>query len=66
MMRASLETERLEELTEQVWQDLDQKLARRRIHQGVVEVADLFQGARVTTFLPIILRRLTLEKLQAD
>ena len=62
-MRESFATERLEELTEEIWQDLDRKLTRRRIHQVVSEVANRFKGARITTFRPIILRRLTLEKL---
>ena len=49
-----------------VWHELDRQLPRERVHCVVTEIALGFQHATVKTFLPILVRRLALERLRQE
>ena len=54
-----------DELIQQIWVNLAGQVTRERIYQTATEVASEFQNAKVTAFLPILIRRQTLERLKA-
>lgn len=54
-----------EELVEDIWRDLEGRVARENILQVATEVAAKFQEASVMTFVPIFIRRQTSERLKA-
>ena len=53
-------------LIEKVWCELGGQLPRERVSRVVTEVALRFQDARVKTFLPILIHRRTLERLNQE
>ncbi|HBY99445.1 MAG: hypothetical protein M5U01_34895 [Ardenticatenaceae bacterium] len=50
---------------EEIWHDLGGQVPREQIYAVASEVADGFRNATVTTFVPLMIRRRTLEKLKA-
>ena len=50
-------------LVERIWCKLGKQVTRERIRQVALEVAAEFREAKITTFVPIFIRRLTLERL---
>jgi hypothetical protein len=50
-------------LIEQIWQDLGGQVPRERIRQIAAEAAAEFRTATVTAFVPVFVRRRTLNKL---
>jgi len=50
-------------LIEKIWHDLGKQITREQIRQVALEVAAEFQEARITTFVPIFIHRLTYERL---
>ena len=50
-------------LVDRIWRDLGKRITREHIRQVALEVAVEFREARVTTFVPIFIRRLTLKRL---
>ena len=55
----------LEALTEELWVDLNGEVDRHAIRQVLTEVAPTYREARITTFVPIFVRRDALEILRA-
>lgn len=53
-------------LVEQIWRDLNGQAQRARIYQVAATVAADFDQATVTSFVPIFIRRETLEKLRTE
>jgi hypothetical protein len=53
----------LSELAEQIWHDLSERVPRAEVHHLVVEAAAQFEGATVTTFIPLLIQRQVREKL---
>ena len=49
---------------EQIWKDMDGMFARVTIEQVASEVALRFEAARIKTFIPIFVRRETVERLK--
>jgi len=49
---------------EQIWSDLGGTLSRTAIRQEVAEVIPVFDDARITTYVPIFVRRRTLARLR--
>lgn len=56
----------IEPLVEAIWQDLNGQVTYERIQQVVREVADAFQDAAVTAFVPVFVHRQTRDKLKAE
>ena len=54
-----------ESLIEAIWQDLDGLVTRGEIQRVAKEVAETFQGATITTFIPLFIRRRTRETLKS-
>ena len=52
-----------ERLIEEIWQDLDGRASHEQIRQTAYEVAARYQDAKITTFIPIFIRRNTKESL---
>jgi hypothetical protein len=52
-----------EVLVEQIWRDVQGKVSRVQIQQLVMEVAGEFAHAKITTYVPIFVRRQVREKL---
>lgn len=50
-------------LIERIWCDLGKRMPQEHIRQVALEVAAEFREAKVTTFVPIFVRRLTLKRL---
>jgi phage FluMu protein gp41 len=57
---------RLDDLVDQIWQDLDGQVSREQVRQITAEVAAEFHKATITTFVPIFVRRQALRKLKAE
>jgi hypothetical protein len=55
----------LEALTEQLWDELGGEVDRRTICSVLTEVAARYRDARITTFVPIFVRRDALEILRS-
>lgn len=55
--------EALDELTEQLWHELDGKISRQRVREVVAETGAEFFGATVTNYIPLLVRRQAGEKL---
>ena len=53
-----------DELIKSIWQDLDGRVSHEQIMQTANEVAARYADARVMTFIPIFIRRQTLERLK--
>jgi hypothetical protein len=52
-------------LIEELWRDLNGAIALEKIRQVAKEVAEEYEGAPVTTFLPIFIHRRTRERLKS-
>lgn len=50
-------------LIEKIWCDLGKQVTREHIRQVALEVAAEFREARITIFVPILIHRLTLDRL---
>ena len=50
-------------LIEKIWRDLGKQVTREHVRQVALEVAAEFREARITIFVPILIHRLTLERL---
>lgn len=50
-------------LIEEIWQDLGGRISHEHIRQTVYEVAARYQDAKISTFIPIFIRRVTKERL---
>ena len=55
----------VESLVEQIWADLGGQVSRLAIRHKVADVVPAFQDARITTYVPIFVRRRTVEQLRA-
>ena len=55
----------VESLVEHVWTDLGGQVSRLAIRQKIADVVPVFQDARITTYVPIFVRRRTVEQLRA-
>jgi hypothetical protein len=53
-----------DELIQEIWVDLARQVTREHIYQTAIEVASEYQDAKVTAFLPILIRRQTVERLK--
>lgn len=54
-----------DELIQEIWVSLAGEVTREHIYQIATEVASEYKDAKVTTFLPVLIRRQTLERLKA-
>jgi len=54
----------LEELTERIWRDLHGKVDPTRVRQVLVDLLPQYQGARILTFVPILMQRDAIEILR--
>jgi len=50
-------------LIEEIWQDLDGLISHEQIRRAAYEVAARYQDAKISTFIPIFIRRNTKERL---
>jgi len=50
-------------LIEEIWQDLDGRISHEQIRQSAYEVAARYHDAKISTFIPIFIRRNTKERL---
>ncbi|MEW5956927.1 MAG: three-helix bundle dimerization domain-containing protein [Chloroflexota bacterium] len=50
-------------LVEKIWCDLGKQLTHEHVRQVALEIAAEFREARIMTFVPIFIHRLTLERL---
>jgi hypothetical protein len=53
-------------LVEAIWRELEGYAERERIREVATEVAAEFQTASITQFVPIFIRRRTVERLRSD
>ena len=53
-------------LVEVLWKDLDGQVSRQQITGAVTQIAARFEGATVTAFVPIFIRRQALEYLKRE
>ena len=47
----------IEAVIEQIWNDLNGTTSRSEIRKTLLEVASKYEGARIKTYVPILLRR---------
>jgi hypothetical protein len=52
-------------IVEQIWADLQGAVPRSAISQELKQVGSKFESARIKTYIPIFLRRETVERLRA-
>ena len=52
-------------IVEQIWNDLQGTIERSTIRQELTQVIPRFQNARIEIYIPIFLRRVTIERLRA-
>lgn len=50
-------------LIDRIWSDLGKQIPHEHIRQVALEIAAEFRQAKVTTFVPIFIRRQTLQRL---
>jgi hypothetical protein len=55
-----------DQLVDEIWKDLGGRVERARVDAVAREVEREFGDARVTTFIPIFIRRLTRERLTVE
>jgi hypothetical protein len=53
-----------DEFIQDIWVNLAGQVTREHIYEVATEVASEYKDAKVTTFLPILIRRQTLERLE--
>jgi hypothetical protein len=54
----------VESVVEQIWSDLGGAVERPAIHREVAKVIPVFKDARITTYVPLFVRKRTVERLQ--
>lgn len=54
-----------DKLVQDIWVDLAGAVTREHVYKIATEVAREYKDAKVTTFLPILIRRQTLARLEA-
>lgn len=54
----------LQLVVEQIWSDLGGAVSRTAIRQEVAEVIPIFADVRITTYVPIFVRRRTVARLR--
>jgi FKBP-type peptidyl-prolyl cis-trans isomerase (trigger factor) len=54
----------IEAVIEQIWNDLNGTTSYSEIRRVITEVAPLYEDVRITTYVPIFLRRDVLQRLQ--
>jgi hypothetical protein len=54
----------LEILIDQVWNDLQGQVSRAAIQQALIEIVPKYEEATVTTYVPILIRRDTVDSLR--
>ena len=52
-------------VVEQIWNDLEGAVARPAIRHEIEQVLPAYEGARITTYVPIFVRQRTLARLRA-
>ena len=55
-----------EQFIEQIWRDLGGATSQSHIRRVLIEVAPAYDNVRVKTYVPILLRRDVLQRLQDD
>ena len=55
-----------EALIEQIWNDLNGTTSRSEIRKVITELAPLYEDVRITTYVPIFLRRDVLRRFSQD
>jgi hypothetical protein len=53
-------------LVDLVWHDLQERVSKAKVSQTVLEISEKFHDATITAFIPIIVRRLTRERLRKE
>jgi hypothetical protein len=56
----------LEHIVDYVWQRIDRRMGQDRIRQIVSEVAQEFEDAAVQAFVPVLVRRFSLERVREE
>jgi hypothetical protein len=54
----------VEPVVEQIWSDLGGTVTRPDIHREIEQVLPAFEGARITTYVPIFVRQRTVARLR--
>jgi hypothetical protein len=54
------------DLVEETWRELKGEVPRSRICEVVTELVDTYEDATVKAFIPILIRRKTIELLKAE
>jgi hypothetical protein len=54
----------VDKLVEEIWCELEGQVAKPLIYQVATEVAGAFEQAKVRAYVPILVRRYTLERLR--
>ncbi|MGH9960348.1 MAG: three-helix bundle dimerization domain-containing protein [Pyrinomonadaceae bacterium] len=55
-----------DELIDLVWRDMNELIPRARVSQTISEVSERYNHAKITAFIPNIVRRMTRERLQKE
>jgi hypothetical protein len=55
-----------DDLLQQIWHDVDEKVSLARVGEVAFQFADKYREATVTAFIPLLIRRMTKERLQAE
>lgn len=55
-----------DELLQQIWHDVGEKVSLARVREIAGQYADKYREATVTAFVPLLIRRMTKERLQTE
>ncbi len=55
-----------QEVVDQIWHDLAEQVARPRVAEVAQEVAAGFGDVKITTYLPLFVRRLSVDRLRPE
>jgi len=55
----------IETIIEQVWRDLQGRVSRAAIRPVILEIMPKYENARITTYIPILVHRETVDTLRA-
>lgn len=55
-----------DDLLQQIWHDVEEKVSLARVAEVAFHFADKYREARVTAFIPLLIRRMTKERLQTE
>lgn len=58
--------DQLSDLSEKIWHELSEQVPLEQIGHLVVEAAAQFEGATVTSFIPLLIQRQVRERLNAE